>query len=199
MRERYISVSDMHSDDSVAGCGLRVAGSRYSNYIITILLTLTLTLTLILTAFLQLSSAELIDRVVAFIDDEAITLTDFTQYIKRAKKSAHGLSEEEAINALINRKLLLREAKRIRLRGKSDDELIKEYVDIKVRVFIKIPPEEIERFYNKNRKRFGKTPIYDVRDDIERLLKEREVNKRLRKLIEKLREKSYIKINLTPS
>lgn len=195
MRERYISVLDMHSDDSVAGCRLRVSSSRYYKYILTIVLTLTL----VLTAFLQPSTAELIDRVVAFIDDEAITLTDFMQYIEKAKKLAPGLSEEEAINALINRRLLLREAKRIRLRGKSDDELIKEYVDIKVRVFIKIPPEEIERFYNENRERFGKTLIDDVWDDIERLLREREVNKRLRKHIEKLREKSYIKINLTPS
>ena len=195
MRERYISVSDMHSDNRVAGCGLRVAAFRYNNCILTIVLALIL----VLTTFLQLASAELIDRVVAFIDDEAITLTDFTQYIKKTEKSAHGLSEKEAINTLINRRLLLREAKRIRLRGKTDDELIKEYIDIKVRVFIKIPPEEIESFYNNNRKRFGKTPIEDVRDDIERLLREREVNKRLRKLIEKLREKSYIKINLTPS
>ncbi|HEC98615.1 MAG TPA: hypothetical protein ENI58_10785 [Nitrospirae bacterium] len=188
MRESYISVSDMHSDDSVAG-------SRYNNYIMTIVLTLIL----VLTAFLQVSSAELIDRVVAFIDDEAITLTDFTQYIKKAEKLTPGLSEEEAINTLINRRLLLREAKRIRLRGKSDDELIKEYVDIKVRFFIKITPEEIERFYNENRERFGKTPIDNVRDDIERLLREREVNKRLTKLVKKLREKSYIEINLTPS
>lgn len=195
MRERYTSVSDMHSDNRVTGYGLRVAGSKYNNYILTIVLTMIL----VLTAFLQLSSAELIDRVVAFIDDEAITLTDFMQYIEKAKKSAPGLSEEEAINALINRKLLLREAKRIRLRGKSDDELIKEYIDIKVRVFIKIPPEEIERFYNENRERFGKTPIDDVRDDIERLLREREVNKHLKKLIKRLREKSYIKINLTLS
>ncbi len=195
MRERYTSVSDMHSDNRVTGYGLRVAGSKYNNYILTIVLTMIL----VLTAFLQLSSAELIDRVVAFIDDEAITLTDFMQYIEKAKKSAPGLSEEEAINALINRKLLLREAKRIRLRGKSDDELIKEYIDIKVRVFIKIPPEEIERFYNENRERFGKTPIDNVRDDIERLLREREVNKHLKKLIKRLREKSYIKINLTLS
>ncbi|GBE37398.1 chaperone SurA [bacterium BMS3Bbin07] len=195
MRERYTSVSDMHSDNRVTGYGLRVAGSKHNNYILTIVLTMIL----VLTAFLQLSSAELIDRVVAFIDDEAITLTDFMQYIEKAKKSAPGLSEEEAINALINRKLLLREAKRIRLRGKSDDELIKEYIDIKVRVFIKIPPEEIERFYNENRERFGKTPIDNVRDDIERLLREREVNKHLKKLIKRLREKSYIKINLTLS
>jgi len=195
VRGRYISASDMHSDDRVAGCGLRVAGSKYNNYI----LTMVLTMILVLTAFLQLSSAELIDRVVAFIDDEAITLTDFMQYTKKAKGLTPGISEEEAINALINRRLLLREAKRIRLRGKSDDELIKEYIDIKVRVFIKIPPEEIERFYNQNRKRFGKTPLDNVRDDIERLLREREVNKHLRKLIEKLREKSYIKINFIPS
>ncbi len=195
MRERCISVLDMHSDNRVSGFGLRAVSSGYHRCILTILLTLTLTLT----AFLQLSSAELIDRVIAFIDDEAITLTDFMQYTQKAKKLAHGLSEEEAINALINRRLLLREAKRIRLRGKTDDELIKEYIDIKVRVFIKIPPEEIEKFYNENRERFGKTPIEDVRDDIERLLRERDVNKHLRKLIEKLREKSYIKINLTPS
>lgn len=195
MRESYISVSDMRSDDSVADYGLRVAGSKYNNYIMTIVLTLIL----VLTAFLQVSSAELIDRVVAFIDDEAITLTDFTQYIKKAEKLTPGLSEEKAINTLINRRLLLREAKRIRLRGKSDDELIKEYVDIKVRFFIKITPEEIERFYNENRERFGKTPIDNVRDDIERLLREREVTKRLMKLVKKLRAKSYIEINLTPS
>jgi len=194
VRESFTSVSAMHSDDEVASTGLRIPG--FKGRTLALVTLLILALTVVLTAFPRLARAELIDRVVAFIDDEAITLSDFIQYTRKAKKLKHELSEEQAINALINRRLLLREAKRIRLRGKSDDELIREYVDIKVRVFIKIPPEAVERFYNENKERFGKTPIDDVWDDIERLLKEREVNKRLTRLIEKLREKSYIKINL---
>ncbi len=141
--------------------------------------------------------AEVIDRVVAFIDDEAITLSDFREYMNRARQLTPEISRTEAINALINRRLLLREANRLRLRGGPDKE-INEYIDIKVRVFIKISPEEIEEFYNENREKFKATPLDDVRDDIERLLRERKVNKRLKKHIEQLRSKSYIKINLLP-
>ncbi|NOZ25979.1 MAG: hypothetical protein GXO94_07835 [Nitrospirae bacterium] len=195
MRGKYISASDTPSDDGTAGH--QPLGKR--GLVRTVLLILVLTSALISAVPVPGAGAELIDRVVAFIDDEAITLTDFLQYMAKAGKLTPGISGETAINALINRRLLLREAKRIRLRGKSDDELIREYVDIKVRVFIKIPPEEVERFYNENRERFGETPLGDVWDDIERLLREREVNRRLRKHIEKLREGAYIKINLTPS
>ncbi|HEB76024.1 MAG TPA: hypothetical protein ENJ04_06710 [Nitrospirae bacterium] len=189
MQERYTSASDTPSDGRV---------SQPVRYTPAVLLALTLLLTLT-AAVLGPAGAEVIDRVVAFIDDEAITLADFEQYMSSAEKLTPGISRETAINALINRRLLLRAAKRIRLRGKTDDEIIQEYVDIKVRVFIKIPPEEIERFYNENRDRFGETPVGDVWDDIERLLREREVNRRLRKHIERLREEAYIKINLPPS
>ncbi len=189
MQERYTSASDTPSDGRV---------SQRARYTPAVLLALTLVLTLT-AAVPGPAGAEVIDRVVAFIDDEAITLADFEQYMSSAEKLTPGISRETAINALINRRLLLRAAKRIRLRGKTDDEIIQEYVDIKVRVFIKIPPEEIERFYNENRDRFGETPVGDVWDDIERLLREREVNRRLRKHIERLREEAYIKINLPPS
>ncbi len=140
--------------------------------------------------------AVVIERIAAFIDDEAITLTEFEDYLERARRLSPDLSEEEAMNTLINRRLLLREAKRLRIRGGSDDEIVREYINIRIRSYIKVPPEEVESYYATYRDRFGKARLSDVRQEIERLLREKEINRRLQRHIEELRKRVYIKVNL---
>ena len=51
--------------------------------------------------------------------------------------------------------------------------------------------------YGKNKEKFGSKDFYDVRDEIEELLIEKELNRRLIKHIEELRKNAYIKIQLT--
>ena len=92
--------------------------------------------------------------------------------------------------------LLLREAKKLRIEGVNPDEVIREYIELKLKTFIKITEDDLREFYDKNRKEFGKTDFDDAREKIEEYLVEKEVNIRLKKHIEDLRTKAYIKIQL---
>lgn len=141
-------------------------------------------------------AAEVIDRVIAFVDDEAITLSEFEQDYKAAVKKLPDIKKEEVLNTKINRMLLLREAKKLRIEGANQDDVIREYIELKLRTFIKITEEDLRAFYEQNRKEFGKTDFDNVRERIEEYLAEKEVNARLKKHIEDLKAKAYIKIQL---
>ncbi|MDO8746517.1 MAG: hypothetical protein Q7J70_02505, partial [Thermodesulfovibrionales bacterium] len=74
--------------------------------------------------------------------------------------------------------------------------VVREYIELKLRTFIKITEDDLREFYDKNRKEFGKADFDDAREKIEEYLVEKEVNIRLKKHIEDLRTKAYIKIQL---
>ncbi len=142
--------------------------------------------------------AELINTVVAFIDDQAITLRDFEDYYTIAKKFHTDITPEKALETLINRLILLREARRLKLKGSTEDDIINTYIDIKVRAFVRVSEEEINRFYEANKEKMKDVPLQDVRQQIENLLIEKKVNNLLKIHLRKLKEKSYIKINRIP-
>lgn len=148
---------------------------------------------LLVTSF---SHAELFDRVVAFVDDQAITLSEFQQQYENTLKISPHISEEEVLNTMINRKLLLREARRYRIEAASEEEIIKVYIDLKVRAFVWVDETEMVEFYRQNITRFSGKDFEDVREEIEKYLIEREINERLRKVIKKLRGNAYIKVQL---
>lgn len=139
-------------------------------------------------------SAEIIDRVVAFVDDQAITLSEFREQKQDIIKIAPDITEEEVLNAMINKKLLLRDAKKYRIEAPSDEEIARDYIDLKVRAFIRIRESQTEEFYHQNISEFSGKNYDDVRDEIEEYLTEKEVNRRLKELVKELREKTYIKI-----
>jgi hypothetical protein len=93
---------------------------------------------------------------------------------------------------------MLREARKIRLEAPSEDELLKEYVDMKIKALIRIKEEEIQDFYNKNKENFEGKELEDVRDSIENYLVEKEVNERLKTHISELRGKTCVQIQLKP-
>jgi len=66
---------------------------------------------------LPVVSAEVIDRVVAFVDDKAITLSELEEKYKAAVKLSPNIKKEDVLNTMINRVLLLREAKKLRIEG----------------------------------------------------------------------------------
>lgn len=155
--------------------------------------------------------AELLDRVVAIVDDEAIMLSELNSAYQRAfshqgesaeaENSKTDIIQKGVLNGLINRVLLLKQAKKfshsIQTRNDYDENtLIKEYIEKQLKTFIRIPFEEIEQFYEKNKEKFGSKDFYDVRDEIEELLIEKELNKKLIRHIEELRKNAYIKIQL---
>jgi hypothetical protein len=142
----------------------------------------------------SLDAAEIRDCVAAFVDNTAITMSELEEAYKKASELAPGITKEEVLNTMINKVLLLREAKKIGLEASSEDELLKEYADLKIRAFIRIREEEITAFYEKHVNDFQGKELESVRDEIEGYLTEKEVNERLKSRIKELREKAYIKI-----
>lgn len=151
---------------------------------------------LLLFAFGSSPSATIEDRVVAFVDNTAITLSEFEEEYSKAQKVTPGITKEEVLNAMINRVLLLREAKKIRLSERSDDELLKEYIDLKLRTFVKIKEKDVLDYYEIHSKDFQGKALEDVREEIENYLTEAELNRLLKKHIEELRKKAYIGIQI---
>jgi hypothetical protein len=159
---------------------------------------------LLLTAYLLLATvvyADLLDRVVAIVDDEAVMLSDLNEAFQKAENSSIGVTREEVLNSLINRILLLRQAKKFNIAlpaGKDIDALINEYIERRLKAFIRIPLDEIELFYIENKESFNGKNFYDVRDEIEEYLIEEKLNKRIIKHIEELKKNAYIVIQLEP-
>jgi hypothetical protein len=138
-----------------------------------------------------------IDRVVASMDDEAITLRELQERYEQTKAVKPSLTQMEVLTTMINRRLLLREARLLRLEG-DHDAVIQEYVELKVRAFIRTPQQDVEEFYLEHREQFGTASIEEVADQIRTYLEEREVNRRLREHIDELRKKARIRILLDP-
>ena len=135
-----------------------------------------------------------LDRVVAFVDDEAITLGELKEAYERAKENNGDSTETKVLNGMINRALLLGEARRLRMEAPDEEETIREYIDLKLRVFVKVSEEDVRNYYEENKDRLGGRDFDSLKDMIERLLDEKELNKRLKGHIEDLRTKSYIKV-----
>jgi len=134
------------------------------------------------------------DWVVAFVNDDAITNSELQEQYRETLKITPDISREEVLNTMINRILILREAKKYRIEGPSADAVIKEYIDLKERAFIRVPETEIEKYFKENSARFSGKGYEDVRDDIEQYLIEKELNVRLKKSLAELRKTAYIKI-----
>jgi len=145
--------------------------------------------------------AEVIERIVAIVDDEAITLSEFNGAYQNALRSGVKATETlktEILNGMINRLLLIRQAKRLGIGviGGNEDAILKEYIEVRVSAFIRIPLAEIETFYEENKKFFEDKKFYEVKDEIELYLTEKELNRKLLGHIEELRKGSYIRIQL---
>ncbi len=140
--------------------------------------------------------AELIDRVVAYVSDRAITLSELLETYERTKKIQPDISMDEVLDTMVNRLLLLNDARRLKIEAKTDEEVLNEYIELKVRAFIRIREEDIEDYYKKNEKEFKGAPLESVRDKIEEYLTEKEINRLLKIQIAELRAKAYVKILL---
>lgn len=192
---RYILASDMHSkkpsqESGVKSQELGVKKTRYSLLVTVLLAT---ACCLLLTAY---SSAEIIDRVVAYVDDTAITLSEFEKTYNEMRVAIKDITKEEVINSMINRVLLLHEARKMRLEAPTKDELIKDYIDIKIRSPIFVRESDIVEFYKTHIDRFKGVDYLRVRDEIESYLFEVKTNRRLQSHLEELRANAEIKIQL---
>lgn len=183
---RYISALGMHFKRfQIANCKLQISKIIYFAFCIFYFAFCT-----------RGAGAEVIDRVMAYVDDSAITLSEFRDNYARMKETMKTMTEEEAINSMINRQLLLKEAKKMRLEAPTKDDLLKDYVDIKIRASIVISERDVESFFTGHPDEFRGKDLASVRDEIEKYLFEIEVNKQLKKHIEDLRSHSEIRIQL---
>ncbi|WP_420263698.1 hypothetical protein [Candidatus Magnetominusculus dajiuhuensis] len=158
--------------------------------------TFLISIILTVTVFSGIGEAELIDHVCAFVDNDAITLSELTKSYNETRAKIETVTKEEVLNTMINRILLKRAALSMKIIGTDEDRIIAEYIDLKVRSYVIIKEEDIENFYNKNKKEFVGADISDVKADIEKLLTEQEVNTRLAALLSELRKQAYVKIQL---
>lgn len=144
------------------------------------------------------ASAGIFDRVVAYVNNQAITLSEFQAQYRDTLKMVPDATKSEVINTMINRLLLLDEARKYRIQASSEDQMVKEYIDLKVRAFITVSEQETESFYKNNRRHFSGKDYEDVRGEIEKYLTEKKVNERLKETLAALRKKAYVKIQLKP-
>ena len=148
--------------------------------------------------------AEVLDRVVAVVDDEVIMLSELNEAYEKVLYSGMEITREKVLDSMINRILILKQVKRFNIEYfpvtqtmKNENELVSEYIERRLKSFIRIPFVDIELFYKRNKESFDNKDLYDVRDEIEAYLVEKELNKILIKHIEELRKEAYIRIQLT--
>jgi len=141
-------------------------------------------------------SAQIKDRVVAYVDNDAITLSELKERYSGALRITPDITREEVLHTMINRLLLLREAKKIKLEAPSEDALLQEYIDLKIRAFIRINEAEIVVFYEEHIDDFQGKALENVWEEIESVLIEKELNERLKSHISELKENACVKIQL---
>ena len=151
---------------------------------------------LLLTSYFSVVDADLRDRVVAFVDNDAITLSDLEERYAHALQITPDITREEVLHTMVNRLLLLREARKIKLEALTEDELLQEYIDLKIRAFIRVNEEDIVNFYEEHIEDFQEKDLETVRDDIESVLIEKALNEHLKSHIDELKDKSCVKIQL---
>jgi hypothetical protein len=187
--ERFILVLGMHSKEAKSmehrakiftpSLALPPRGGGMGGWGLCSVFFFMLFVTLLLSfAFCPSLFAGIKDRIVAFVGNDAITLSELEKTFTDTLRITPNVTKDEVLNTMVNRLLLLREAKKIKLEAPSEDELLREYIDQK----------HLSDFQGKE--------FESVRDEIESYLTEKELNQHLKSHINELREKACIKIQL---
>ena len=157
---------------------------------------LTCILLLVTLHFLLLTdgSAAISDRVIAFVDNDAITMSELDEQYQITRKISPDITVGEVLDTMINKILILREARKYRIEASSLEHVMQEYIDLKIRAFIRVSESDIVKFYQENKANFPGKEFEDVRDEIDTYLTEKELNARLKELLKELRRDAYIRI-----
>ena len=155
---------------------------------------------LVLLALLYIPAfAASIDRVVAYIEDSAITMRELTVEHERMAKLYPDRTMEQTLESLINTRLILINAKILRLTAETDEAMIEKYLNLKVRSLVSVTEAEIRAFYDLNSKGQGKASksnkAYNkARPEIEKYLFEIKFNEIVKAHMKTLRAASLIRI-----
>jgi hypothetical protein len=148
--------------------------------------------------------AEMLERIVAVVNEEVILLSELKNEVQLRKAQGAEVSDAEALYEMINKRLLLGQAKRMRIEGDAqpnksfatDDIIINDYIERRVKAFIHIPLKDMEDYYNDNAGSYGNKKFYEVKGEIEAKLVETRLKEKLQEHIRDLRKDSYIRVQL---
>ena len=150
--------------------------------------------------FMSVQSSPLLgqikDRVVAYVDNTAIMLSELEIQYADTLRTIPNVTREEVLETMINRTILLREARKLKLEAPSEEELLSEYIDLKIRAFIRLQDEELKDFYTQNAEEFQGREFEEVREEIDRYLIEKKLNEQLKTHLKKIRDESCVQIQL---
>ncbi len=153
--------------------------------------------------FVSNSGAEVLERVIAIVNDDVILLSEFEEKMMSAKKSGGEEVEEVMLDGMINKLLLLQQAKKLKMGNVAaysdafDNEIIIDsYLQRRIEVLIHVQFEMIDDYYFNNKEKFGNKDLSEVRDEIDDYLREQEFNRKIEEHINDLRKKSYIRKQL---
>jgi SurA-like N-terminal domain len=185
--------------------------------------------------------AYVIDKVVAVVNDHVITMSDVDRAMQVEESESSGAGKDEralrkaALDSLINRALLLDDARKFNLaqvtpdevekaflkvksgypdeksfeealkkEGINDDELkenlsdqilVVKYVDLRIRAFVLVTPEEEKKYYDEHKEDFGNRDFAQVEPEIKRLITEQKTDRKLSEYLRELKTKADIIIN----
>ncbi|MBI4843247.1 MAG: hypothetical protein HY809_02845 [Nitrospirae bacterium] len=146
--------------------------------------------------------SEVVERVVAIVNDDIILYSEFSSLYKKALDSGSHAGKEEILDSMINRLLVIQQAKQLRLdvfagnAERDDDLLYNNFIERRIKAFIHIPFEDIEKYYLENPSQFNGKSFYDVQAEIEDAITAKQLNEALPAYIKQLREDAYIRIQL---
>jgi hypothetical protein len=193
--ERCISVLGRHFKSRGQGSGVRGRGK-----LLFAMLLLTL---LILSSLINNSCAELIDRIVAVVNREVILYSELQRAVEKSKAAGDEESDIEVLQGLIDRTLLLEQALKFRVEiktyNRNDEEarkMIDDYINRRIKAFIHVPFDEIEKYYTSHKNDFGGRDLYGAWDEIEERLKTGLLSTKLDEHISQLRKEAYIRIQM---
>jgi len=162
-----------------------------------------LAMILLVTALQGLCDSELIERVVAVIGNDVILYSELKGALIHARARGEAPSEGEMLERLIDRRLILIEARKFRIGGKryytdteEESAIIDEYIKNRIKVMIQISFDEIERYYNDHRERFKGREIYEVWNEIEDILRTEKTEEAIKEYIDSLKKRSLIRRQL---
>ena len=149
------------------------------------------------------TDAELVERVVAVVNDNVILLSEFKAAMRHAEESGKEVTAKDVIDRMIDNHLLLEQAKKFSFRRNAGDaapstpdKVIKNYIDKRIKVLIYIPFRDIEAYYYNNLDKYSDRDFYDVKSVIEEYLLNRTLEIRIQEHIDELREDARIRIQL---
>jgi len=149
--------------------------------------------------------SEILDRVVAIVNNDIILLTEFKKELKRVRSEGNEITDQEVLQGMIRQALILEEAKKYLMSGNYDiynlttnkkQKLIEEYIEKRIKAFIHMPFEDIEMYYQENKNNFNGKDLYGAWDEIEQIIKREKLKTKLDEHVNSLMKKAYIRIQL---